>query len=237
MSVAYNYDDNGYYNGISTCQPNPLEEGAFLVPGQSTMESPGDTPTDGHVHQWNGSAWAVVVDPLLSEKQWLANIGKTIVIYKDISGEEKIILETVEWEIRQNRDLLDMAVTDFDGLSVDDNPNKNYSIIDGPAPSDAMAEGVFSSRLTVWDTETQTVVPRIQALVDLDESESAWFNLRLNRNSRLVETDYTQMTDAALTQDSISAFAAYRTLLRDLPGTISNPITWLDNPIWPVEPT
>lgn len=59
------------------------------------------------------------------------------------------------------------------------------------------------------------------------------FNLlRLNRNSLLSSSDWTQIRDAGLSEERIVAWQQYRQLLRDLPNNTVNPYV----PNWPKEP-
>lgn len=60
--------------------------------------------------------------------------------------------------------------------------------------------------------------------------QSAWSNLRSERNRRLSECDWTQIDDSPV--DKI-IWAAYRQSLRDLPENTTDPM----NPVWPVPPT
>lgn len=53
--------------------------------------------------------------------------------------------------------------------------------------------------------------------------------LRQERNNRLAECDWTQLTDAPVNRE---AWAAYRQNLRDLPDVTVNPAS----PIWPEKP-
>lgn len=55
--------------------------------------------------------------------------------------------------------------------------------------------------------------------------------LRLERNKRLAETDWTQSRDVTLPNDS--EWATYRQALRDLPENTIDPA----NPVWPTKPS
>lgn len=57
--------------------------------------------------------------------------------------------------------------------------------------------------------------------------------LRMERNSRLAECDWTQLADAPLDSGKKSEWAAYRQALRDLP---EQEALDLENPNWPVKP-
>ena len=57
---------------------------------------------------------------------------------------------------------------------------------------------------------------------------------RMQRNMLLAQSDWTQMPDSALSDDDKAAWAAYRTLLRDLPTTSAWPM--LEASDWPDAP-
>ena len=57
--------------------------------------------------------------------------------------------------------------------------------------------------------------------------------LRLERNKLLAQSDWTQANDSPLTDSKKVEWASYRTLLRDLPSTTSDPV----NPSWPEKPS
>lgn len=58
--------------------------------------------------------------------------------------------------------------------------------------------------------------------------------LRIERNRRLTETDWTELPSSAkrLTADELAAWATYRQALRDLPAETATP----DDPPWPTPP-
>ena len=56
----YNYDrDTGYYVGISQADPDPLNEGGWLIPAYAVTVAPPQFPV-GKIPQWDGSKWVVV---------------------------------------------------------------------------------------------------------------------------------------------------------------------------------
>jgi len=62
------------------------------------------------------------------------------------------------------------------------------------------------------------------------EDAISWRELRLERNKRLIDCDWTQVPDAPVNQ---AAWATYRQALRDLPDNTTDP----RNPVWPEKPT
>ena len=70
-----------------------------------------------------------------------------------------------------------------------------------------------------------------QAEVEADIATNGGFvELRIQRNSFLNASDWTQMSD--ITLDNKAAWAIYRQELRDLPANTVDPA----NPIWPEKP-
>lgn len=63
--------------------------------------------------------------------------------------------------------------------------------------------------------------------------EAAWVELRKVRTNALVESDWTQIRDATLSEEKANEWLAYRQALRDLPANTTDP----KNPIWPEAPS
>jgi len=61
----------------------------------------------------------------------------------------------------------------------------------------------------------------------------AWASVRVMRDRKVSETDWTQMPDAPLDEAKKAEFTAYRQALRDIPQTYSDP----DAVVWPEKPT
>ena len=61
---------------------------------------------------------------------------------------------------------------------------------------------------------------------------SQWGQLRAERNKRLLDSDYSQIADAPLTQAQKDAYIAYRVSLRNLPANTVDPLS----PTWPAKP-
>ncbi|NRD34585.1 hypothetical protein HQQ92_22995 [Shewanella sp. DC2-4] len=64
------------------------------------------------------------------------------------------------------------------------------------------------------------------------DTDMIWSQVRINRAVKLKETDWTQMSDAPLSEEKQAEFAAYRKVLRDLPQSTDNP----DEIVWPEKP-
>lgn len=62
---------------------------------------------------------------------------------------------------------------------------------------------------------------------------NAGVSVRVERDKKLTDTDWTQMADSPLASDKKTEWAAYRTSLRDLPAASGFPHTMT----WPTEPS
>jgi len=60
-----------------------------------------------------------------------------------------------------------------------------------------------------------------------------WNEIRLIRNNVIATTDWTQLGDAALTAEEVTAWQTYRTELRDMIDEDSNPFSV----VWPTKPS
>lgn len=58
--------------------------------------------------------------------------------------------------------------------------------------------------------------------MSIDTLEIAKKGMRLVRNEALAKTDWAALVDAPLTADAAASYKAYRTFLRDLPGTMTD---------------
>jgi len=88
-----------------------------------------------------------------------------------------------------------------------------------------------------YDQETQKiengeVVAISDDVISQREIEQAWADLRQMRDALLFATDWTQAVDAPLTEQKKSKWQTYRTALRTLPETTTDP----RNPDWPEKP-
>jgi hypothetical protein len=81
--------------------------------------------------------------------------------------------------------------------------------------------------LTSANYNVEIVIPDPTVVV-----EDPWLALRDTRNTLLMQSDWTQLLDSALTDTQRRAWAAYRQALRDLPENTVDPL----NVIWPTPP-
>jgi predicted O-linked N-acetylglucosamine transferase (SPINDLY family) len=84
--------------------------------------------------------------------------------------------------------------------------------------------GIFDQ--AVEDLNNEIVRIEQKQIADAEAAEAArdyWEELRVLRNQRLVESDWTQVADAPLTEEQKVAWQSYRQALRNLPENISDP--------------
>ncbi|MDW7550183.1 phage tail assembly chaperone [Pseudoalteromonas sp. SCSIO 43201] len=62
--------------------------------------------------------------------------------------------------------------------------------------------------------------------------QKQWAEVRNIRHRLLVETDWTQVSDAPLNEAKRAEFNAYRAALRDLPQSFESP----EQVVWPTKP-
>ena len=80
--------------------------------------------------------------------------------------------------------------------------------------------------------DNNSTVPRPSAA---EINQMSWASVRAVRDSKLSETDWTQVADAPLSAEKKQEFTAYRQALRDHPQNHDNPVTAAAN--WPKKPT
>lgn len=66
-------------------------------------------------------------------------------------------------------------------------------------------------------------------------NEQVMAGIRIIRNDKLAESDWTQMP-GALSDTAKAEWDTYRQALRDLPSTINDAIAWNREDSWPVKP-
>ena len=88
--------------------------------------------------------------------------------------------------------------------------------------------------IRIYNAETGETIERDYTSEELAERnqqlfDDAWNNLRIERNVRLADCDWTVLSD---TPTSTAAWKTYRQSLRDLPANTTDPF----NPVWPTPP-
>ena len=94
-------------------------------------------------------------------------------------------------------------------------------------------EGLDTSFINVVESEEEG---ETSYSLEVDSETKNSFHLsklRSERNKRLAECDWTQLSDAPLTDFKKNQWAEYRQTLRDLPENTVN----YDSPTWPEEPS
>ena len=86
-----------------------------------------------------------------------------------------------------------------------------------------------------WQDDNITAPTDSQITAKYDELVAAepMVELRLERNKKLAESDWTQMVDSSLTDSVKAEWVTYRTALKD----ITDSATSLDDVTWPTKPS
>jgi hypothetical protein len=102
------------------------------------------------------------------------------------------------------------------------------------APKETIEElGIYEQALEIFDTEKQRRFREQLAEEELREaSRDYWKEFRNERNRKLIECDWTQLSDSPITKQKKQEWAVYRQGLRDLPENTNDP----KNPEWPSTP-
>lgn len=102
-----------------------------------------------------------------------------------------------------------------------------------PAPEEASTEMKPLPPTPPVELPTPEWILDLENLPSLPEPPPlTWDTIRLDRNSRIFISDWTQLADAPLTQEQKNAWAAYRQALRDVPTSFATP----EEVVWPTVP-
>lgn len=105
-----------------------------------------------------------------------------------------------------------------------------YPVQDTPQPSSDYTKNITEGTPVNQNGWKRTWVVSNATSAEIQErTDSRAFNVRAERDQRLVDTDWTQVADAPVDQ---TAWATYRQALRDLPAQSGFPhtITWPTKP-------
>ena len=100
--------------------------------------------------------------------------------------------------------------------------------------------GVFEKAITTYrniETRLQREQEELEIARELERDYLQ--ELRIIRNSKLGESDWSQMPDSPLSEEKKNEWKEYRQELRDLPESITNPkplVLDLNDPAWPIKP-
>ena len=109
------------------------------------------------------------------------------------------------------------------------------NILEIQASIERLKPGIHRT-LSIDDADVLTIMMEdgsslTQAEVEADVAANGGFiELRIERDGRLVASDWTQFSDVTL--DNKAAWATYRQAWRDLPANTADP----ENPTWPTKP-
>lgn len=119
-----------------------------------------------------------------------------------------------------------LSQDDFDVLGID-------PVFEGPQPSAGQFQTVYRDGVEQIGGKWYTKY----SVADWDEAaiavatENQWAAIRIQRNKLLADCDWTQLSDAPLSNVESQNWASYRQALRDI-TTQSNPF----NIVWPTPP-
>jgi hypothetical protein len=82
------------------------------------------------------------------------------------------------------------------------------------------------------NSEPKPTLEQIEAVRAEAEVSIGWKRIRNERQKLLTNSDWTQLNNAPLTSERVSAWATYRQELRDIPQEFDDP----DFVIWPNQP-
>ena len=111
---------------------------------------------------------------------------------------------------------------------------RSWAIKDADTNTLNIFEGEANSGFIGQQWADGVLISSVEQLPDvtiIDES-SPYDALRHDRNTALVNSDWTQFNDSPLTDAKKQEWATYRQQLRDLPENTDDPL----NPIWPSIP-
>jgi len=71
MTTVYQTDADGFFTSFATADPDPMNEGEWLVPGGCVLDAP-PSIGDQQAARWTGAAWELVPD-LVGTVYWTAD--------------------------------------------------------------------------------------------------------------------------------------------------------------------
>jgi len=93
------------------------------------------------------------------------------------------------------------------------------------SPNERIEElGIYQQAIIDLNNEKQRIEDdEIEIAKTKEAARDYWEELRILRNQRLAESDWTQLPDSPLTEDQKFSWKEYRQSLRDLPENITDP--------------
>jgi len=138
------------------------------------------------------------------------------IIYYDDKG--KITSSSINLPVDTSKQYIESEIEINSSLSRDFYVKNKELINKGEKPTE---RSVFNYEIETW----------IEPEYSVFEIEIKWLELKLERNLLLQSSDWTQLPDAPTS--NVEDWKTYRTELRDLPSTTTNPF----NVVWPTKPS
>lgn len=112
---------------------------------------------------------------------------------------------------------------------------------DETPPNERISElGIFEQAYSTFEEESLRRAQReAEELAALEASRDYWLELRMLRDQKLTDSDWTQLPDNQLTEEQKQLWSIYRQQLRDLPNIIEDPeplVNDPNHPNWPIPP-
>ena len=120
------------------------------------------------------------------------------------------------------------AVGIKDGRVVD-----NFNDADEVVQAEDLEEVYEGASIVRRDADSNPVFDITDFVVFEERRATEWSKIRETRNAYLLNSDWTQLADAGLTEEKVKEWKAYRVLLRDLPNDSANPLAVE----WPTQPS
>lgn len=96
--------------------------------------------------------------------------------------------------------------------------------------------GIYQQASDLWDAKKQEIE---DAIIQAELNRDYWAELRILRDLRLTESDWTQLPDNSLTDAQKQEWQVYRQELRDLTDVVTDPKPLVldpNHPDWPIPP-
>ena len=163
---------------------------------------------------------------------WLESVtsvaGDPPVSTVDLSGETGyVIVECTDEDIQARMIQLD----DY----INNNRAPDEALVHNIKWSDSKVSAVTGQDIDGEDITIQTHFSGDDTTKTTRLLAEQWTYIRRERDRLLTSTDWTQASDTALTSAKVTAWATYRTSLRDLPSDQSSETTYADI-TWPSQP-
>lgn len=118
----------------------------------------------------------------------------------------------------------------------------NHHPFETKPPNERISElGIFSQAIETYYEELERRTQKeADRLASIESSTDYWEQLRIMRDNRLYECDWTQLPDSPLTVEQKESWFIYRQELRNLPENVDDPKDLVldpNHPSWPIPPS